>query len=83
MKSNYIMAAEVLVAVSLTGCSSVPKLAGYEGPQAMSRVEVIQGQKECIMARLHPNVEYVYKKTDSGKVLVPINVHCEIYAAAK
>jgi hypothetical protein len=55
----------------------LPKLSGYEGPIAMSRIEVIQGQKECMYAKLKPNVEYVIQKTQSGKVLVPINIHCD------
>ena len=55
----------------------LPKLSGYEGPIALSRIEVIQGQKECMYAKLKPNVEYVIQKTQSGKVLVPINIHCD------
>jgi hypothetical protein len=83
VKSTYIMAATILVTASLTGCSSTPKLSGYEGPQAMERVEVVQAQKDCIFAKLRPTVEYVVKKTDSGKVLVPVNVHCELYGTGR
>jgi len=28
---------------------------------------------------MRPSVEYVTRKTDAGKVLIPINVHCEPY----
>jgi len=63
----------------LAGCSSVPKLAEWEGPKAMDRMDVVKGNKDCVDAGMRPNVEYVVKRTDSGKVLVPINVHCEPY----
>jgi hypothetical protein len=76
MKSKIaVFAGLVLVA----GCSSAPKLSEYEGPKALDRMDVIKGNKDCFDAGLRPNVEYVVKKTDSGKVLVPINVHCEPY----
>lgn len=63
----------------VVGCSSVPKLTEYEGPKALDRMDVIKGNKDCQDAGLKPNVEYVVQKTDHGKVLVPINVHCEPY----
>jgi hypothetical protein len=63
----------------MTGCTSVPKLSGYEGPQALATADVIKYNKDCTGAGMRPNVEYVVKRTDSGKVLVPINVHCEPY----
>jgi hypothetical protein len=71
----------VLVSVGIVGCSSTPsyKLKGYTGPEAMERNEVVQASKQCIYARLRPNVEYVTAKTNSGKVMVPINVHCQPY----
>jgi hypothetical protein len=56
------------------------KLKGYEGPNAMENAEVVQASKQCIYAKLRPNVEYVSVKVDTGgKVLVPVNVHCEPY----
>lgn len=72
----------VIVSAGLVGCATKPpthKLKGYEGPEAMQRNEVVQASKQCIYARLRPNVEYLTAKTDSGKVLVPVNVHCEPY----
>ena len=63
----------------MVGCTSVPKLSGYEGPQALATADVIKYNKDCTGAGMRPNVEYVVKRTDSGKVLVPINVHCEPY----
>jgi hypothetical protein len=42
-------------------------------------MDVIKGNKDCQDAGLKPNVEYLVQKTPSGKVLVPINVHCEPY----
>jgi hypothetical protein len=66
----------------VAACSSTPtyKLSGYKGPEAMDRNESVQAQKQCIYAKLRPNVEYLSVKTDAGpKVMVPVNVHCEPY----
>jgi hypothetical protein len=78
---NSKVVVPVLVGLLIVGCSSTPtyKLKGYQGPEALSRNEVVMASKECIRARLKPNVEYVTQRTDGGKVLVPINVHCEPY----
>jgi hypothetical protein len=68
---------------AVVGCSSTPttyKLSGYKGPESMERTEVVQSSKQCIYAKMRPNVEYLAVKTDAGgKVLVPVNVHCEPY----
>ena len=65
----------------LPACSSAPtyKLKGYDGPEAMHRTEVVQASKDCVRAKMRPNVEYTTQKMENGKVLVPINVHCEPY----
>jgi hypothetical protein len=63
----------------VTACSSAPKLKEYEGPKALDHMDVIKQTKDCQDAGLKPNVEYLVQKTDHGKVLVPINVHCEPY----
>lgn len=63
----------------VVGCSGTPKLSGFEGPQALERVDVVKGNKDCVEAGMRPSVEYVTRKTDAGKVLIPINVHCEPY----
>ena len=76
MKTKIVVSSLLLMMV---GCTSVPKLSGYEGPQALATVDVIKYNKDCANAGMRPNVEYVVKRTDSGKVLVPINVHCEPY----
>jgi hypothetical protein len=56
------------------------KLHGYEGPEAMTDAEVLQKSKQCIFAKLHPNVEMLAVKVDTGgRVMVPIAVHCEPY----
>jgi hypothetical protein len=75
---KYIVVFSVLM---LVACSSAPtyKLKGYEGPEAMHRTEVVQASKECVRAKMRPNVEYTVQKMENGKVLVPINVHCEPY----
>jgi len=60
------------------GETQVFKLKGYEGPTAMDNNEVVQASKQCLFAKLRPNIEYVSVKVDTGgKVLVPVNVHCE------
>lgn len=80
MKKSIVVSSLLLL---LVGCSSTPKLSGYEGPKAMSNADVIKHNKDCMNAGMRPNVEYVVKKTDSGKVLVPINVHCEPFFGKK
>jgi len=56
----------------------IVKLRGYNGPVAMEDVEVLQASKQCMYAKLRPNVEYTTVRIDTGgKVLVPIRVHCE------
>jgi hypothetical protein len=46
----------------------------------MENTEVLQASKQCLYAKLRPNVEYTAVKIDTGgKVLVPIRVHCEPY----
>lgn len=58
----------------------VYKLNNYNGPDAMDRNEAIQAAKQCLFAKMRPNVEYISVRTDTGsKVMVPVNVHCEPY----
>ena len=79
MKTKLLFVGVVL---ALAGCASSPpvyQMKGYKGPEAMDRNEVMSAAKQCIHARLKPNVEYLTAKTDSGKVMVPVNVHCEPY----
>jgi len=70
-----------LIGFGIVGCSSAPtyKMKGYTGPEAMDRNEVVQASKQCIYAKMRPNVEYLSARTDSGKVMVPVNVHCQAY----
>ena len=67
MKTKIVVGSLLLM---LTGCTSVPKLSGYEGPQALATADVIKYNKDCTGAGMRPNVEYVVKRTDSGKVLI-------------
>ena len=71
----------LLFLLLLPACSFAPtyKLKGYDGPEAMQRSEVVQASKECVRAKMKPNVEYTTQRMENGKVLVPINVHCEPY----
>jgi hypothetical protein len=68
----------VLLIVLLTGCANKPKIVeGAEKPEIMSRREVVRGVQECEDAGMKPYVEYLTQKTDYGKVLVAVNVHCD------
>jgi uncharacterized lipoprotein YajG len=62
----------------LAGCST-PKVAGFKGPETLSRNEVIQSARECVSAKLKPVVQYVSQKTEFGTILVPVDVYCDIY----
>lgn len=54
-----------------------PVVTGAERIERMERREVIQAVTECEDAGMKPYVEYVTQRTDFGKVMVPINVHCD------
>ena len=53
------------------------KIGKYSGPVALNRVEVIEGSRDCVNAKMKPTVEYLSQKTAKGVVLVPVNVHCD------
>jgi hypothetical protein len=62
----------------LPACASQPpQVSGYEKVEKMERRDVIRGVTECEEADMKPYVEYVTQVTAHGKVLVPINVHCD------
>ena len=62
----------------LPACASnPPTVAGAEKVEKMERRDVIRGVGECEDAGMKPYVEYVSQQTPHGKVLVPINVHCD------
>jgi hypothetical protein len=90
MKTKYLLCIALLS--GLAACSSTPKYANdniaeaptyrlknYNGPEAMSNEEVTQASKQCIFAKMKPNVHYLSVKTDQGRVSVPVNVTCEYY----
>ena len=89
MKSKLLLS--LLFVSGLAACSSnkapddftkggqVYKLKGYDGPEAMQNTEVVQASKQCVFAKMKPNVHYLNVKTDQGRVMVPINVTCETY----
>jgi len=65
---------------ALTGCASsqkveIPKVPDFN-VYAMSRSEVVTAINECESYGMKPFVEYLAQKTEYGKVLVPVNVHC-------
>lgn len=63
----------------LTACVTNPKVAGFKEPEMLKRHEVIQSNKECINAKMRPNVQYVSQKTEFGSLSVPVLVTCDPY----
>jgi hypothetical protein len=53
------------------------KIGNYTGPVAMKRIDVIEGSRDCINAKMKPTVEYLSQKTAKGVVMIPVNVHCD------
>ena len=71
---------EVLKQPAVEIPTPVYKLKGYDGPSAMANNEVVQASKQCLYAKLKPNVQYIAVRVDTGgKTLVPVDVHCESY----
>lgn len=66
----------VLPVVLLAACSS-PKVAGFKDVEYIQRQEVIFSAKECVNARMKPNIQYARQKTDHGIVMLPVLVTCE------
>lgn len=62
--------------VTLTACSS-PKVDGFDKVEYIQRQEVIHSAKECVNARMKPNIQYVRQKTEHGIVMLPVLVTCE------
>ena len=53
------------------------KIANYTGPVALKRIDVIEGSRDCINAKMKPTVEYLSQQTAKGVIMVPVNVHCD------
>ena len=68
----------VCIAAVMTGCASKPEIAKLPDFEirAMTRSEVVNAINECESYDMKPFVEYLTQKTEYGKVLVPVNVHC-------
>ena len=74
--------------VTLVGCASsqpqpATKTAEYPTVpefdiRMMTRQEVVQAISECESNELKPYVEYITQKTAYGRVMVPVNVHCQV-----
>jgi len=70
------------IVASLGACSSIGggqqdyKLLNYKGPEAMDSNEVMLATKQCINNKMRPDVNYLSVRTDQGKTLVPVSVHC-------
>jgi hypothetical protein len=86
---KVILICGLLTFISFTGCASKPPevvkppekienpvVPGNERMEKMERREVILAVQECEEADMKPFVEYVTQRTQFGKVLVPVNVHC-------
>jgi hypothetical protein len=78
----------VLPLVALVGCASsqpqsqtkvetYPTVPDFE-VRMMSRTEVVQAVSECESNDMKPYVEYISQKTAYGRVMVPVNVHCQV-----
>ena len=73
MKKLIMLASLFLIAcASKTEIAKVPE---FE-IRAMTRSEVVTAINECESNEMKPFVEYLSQKTEFGKVLVPVNVHC-------
>lgn len=76
-----------VAALSLTACASTrqdtkkvevptfPTVPDFD-IRALNRSEVIAAIDQCEASNMKPFVEYLTQKTAYGKVLVPVNVHC-------
>ena len=70
--------------ITLVGCaSSQPTQTKVEIPtipdfdvRMMTRSEVVTAVNECETNDMKPFVEYISQKTTYGRVMVPVNVHC-------
>lgn len=67
----------VMMLLALLPACSHTVVPGNEKIEKMERREVIQAVNECQDNKMRPYVEYVSQRTDFGKVLVPISVHCD------
>lgn len=72
---KYLM---IFLVVVTTGCASKQDVATVPdfNVHAMTRSEVVNAINECESYEMKPFVEYLTQKTGYGKVLVPVNVHC-------
>lgn len=68
----------LILPVLMTACASKPPIAKVPDFEvhAMSRSEVVTAINECESYEMKPFVEYILQRTEFGKVLVPVNVHC-------
>lgn len=69
----------VAMLIILSACANnkveIPKVPEFN-VHAMTRSEVVSAINECEGAGMKSFVEYLSQKTEYGKVLVPVNVHC-------
>jgi uncharacterized protein YcfL len=77
----------VLPLVVLVGCASsqptvttptkveIPTVPEFD-IRMMTRSEVVSAVNECENNDMKPFVEYISQKTTYGRVMVPVNVHC-------
>lgn len=79
----------VLPLVALVGCASsqtqpvqvtkaeIPTVPDFE-VHMMTRQEVVNAVNECESNDMKPYVEYISQRTAYGRVMVPVNVHCQV-----
>ena len=80
---KYIITPVLVLTCALSGCASNPSQVpmnypkGFTEPETMHRTEVINAVRQCINAKMKANIEYLPVKTEQGRVITPINVHCD------
>lgn len=68
----------VIPLLLVVGCST-QKIEGFKEPELVSRAEIIQASKDCIHARMRPNIQHLPQKTEHGTIMLPVFVTCEPY----
>lgn len=74
-KESSVVKESTVVTSSGTPPVKYPQIPEFEA-HALTRNEVIQGSSQCVDAGMKPFVEYITQKTEYGRVMTPVNVHC-------
>lgn len=74
-ESKDIRTVETKTTTKGDGTAVMPTLPDFE-VRAMNRTEVIAAIDQCHENGMKPFVEYLSQKTPYGRVMAPVNVHC-------